>query len=702
MTWLRVSACFLALSVLFAPILAAVCPDGCVCNTTRDGLHRATCSSLPELHKFTLRQKHHNINILDLSHNNITKLNHELDRLTEVVTLDLSTNGIQTLNKFFHNAKKLVHLNLANNRIQKLSFVHLPSSVSSLDLTNNLLKDVPSDLGHLAALEHLEMEGNPLDCSCENLLARDRLLVANVYIDNVKCASPSRFKGKSWLELKSKDICKVPKTDNNFMDMMMGDQPLDAVQIGQETTALKSMPLVAKSDLDDGNVIQGSDAVEDDDQLQFLKVGHNSSPSPYSHIEGSGNGGDAEHTTEILFLEPKMERKLDKELLATDEVIAAETDPTTEDPIEGSGEGSGFLPFGIISDHIIDETTTVTYEDLSPEPVHRLIDNEDENKSSTEYPMYPRITNLYQGDPKWNEETTPKPTTEKMVTSSTARDTTISEQIRVTHASEVHGQLPADNENQAPHKTGTYVCIAIIVILLVGLIGFAIIKGQMRKRRDRRLLRQQKRDVEKASKEMVDMNKSLLGKPAGLETPVDKKVNGKYELVPTHETPQKKSENGDLGNGVSHGNNNGVRTDSPRDTNQNKSSSRDNNLADDKLQQHETSFDSEPASPDSRKDTNSLSSEDIFVPINDDDTPKLNGTRDSDISQPLINGDQNTDSDFLSPSREYVPVYSPDMGRVRIKMTEMPKPKTPVLVTRSRSNAGDIIITPSDAVKSTT
>ncbi|CAH1639565.1 unnamed protein product [Spodoptera littoralis] len=697
MTWLRVSACFLALSVLIAPTLAAVCPDGCVCNTTRDGLHRATCSSLSELYKFTLRQKHHNINILDLSHNNITKLNHELDRLTEVVTLDLSTNGIQTLNKFFHNAKKLVHLNLANNRIQKLSFVYLPSSVSSLDLTNNLLKDVPSDIGHLVGLEHLELEGNPLDCSCENLLARDRLLIANVYIDNAKCASPAKFEGKSWLELKTKDICKVPKTENNMLDMMMGDQPIDAVKIGEETTALKSMPLVAKSDLEDGSVIQGNDVVEDDDQLQFLKVGH-TSPSPFNTVEGSGDGDD-EHTTMVIFMEPKMNRKLEKDLLAADEVIAAETEPTTEDPIEGSGEGSGDILIGIDESHGYEETTTEPYVDLNPEPVHRYFDNE--NNTVTEFPI-PEPPSVYQGGINWNVASAPEVTTEKP-TSPTPRDTTMSEQIRVTQASEVYGQIRDENENPAPHKTGTYVCIAIIVILLVGLIGFAIIKGQMRKRRDRRLLRQQKRDVEKASKEMVDMNKSLLGKPAGgIEAPVDKKVNGKYELVPTHETPQKKSENGELGNGLNHSNNNGTRTDSPRDTNQNKSSSRDNNLVDDIPQQHETSFDSDPASPDFRKDTNSLSSEDIFVPINDDDNPKLNGTGDSDISQPLINGDQTTDSDFLSPSREYVPVYSPDMGRVRIKMTETPKPKTPVLVTRSRSNAGDIIITPADAPKSTT
>uniref|UniRef100_A0A1B0DDH1 Uncharacterized protein n=1 Tax=Phlebotomus papatasi TaxID=29031 RepID=A0A1B0DDH1_PHLPP len=42
----------------------------------------------------------------------------------------------------------------------------------------------------------------------------------------------------------------------------------------------------------------------------------------------------------------------------------------------------------------------------------------------------------------------------------------------------------------------------------------------------------------------------------------------------------------------------------------------------------------------------------------------------------------------------YSPVYSPETGRVKIKLTETPKPKTPLLVTRSRSNAGEIITTP--------
>ncbi|XP_059048029.1 protein windpipe [Achroia grisella] len=701
--WIQRAVFLLSVFLLTVPSLAAVCPDGCVCSTTRDGLHRATCSDLLKLYKFTLRQKHHNINILDLSHNNITKLAHELDRLTEVVTLDLSTNGIMNLNKFLHNAKKLVHLNLANNRIQTLSLTQLPTSVSSLDLTNNLLEDVPSNFVHLVGLEHLELEGNPLNCSCENIMARDRLLLANVFIDAVACVVPEKVKGRSWLELKTKDVCKIPKSEPNYLDMMMGDQPIDAERIGKETTALKSMPLVASNDLEDGNVIQGDNENDDDDVKQFMKVGHITSQSPLDNIEGSG---EAESTTVAGIIVPLEAGKLDSRFFENDEVFPAYTIATTTlDPQEGSGEGSGsgFIPF--FEDIIEDTTEAVTpvFVGLNPGPVRRVF--EDFN-NGTEFPV-PEAPSVYEGGSDWQikSDVTIAPT-EYLATVPVSRDTTVSEHIRVTQASENLGAAPTTVKKEVPHKTGTYVCIAIIVVLLVGLIGFAIVKGQIRKRRDKRILRQQKRDVEKASKEMVDMNRSLLGKPAGLEPPGEKPVNGKYERVPTHEPIQRKSENGDVANGFKYSDNNGMRTDSPRDTNQNKNSSKDNNLVEQKqIPTLDTSLESAPASPDSRKDTNSLSSVDIFVPLNGDETPRLNGNADSDYSQPLINGDQITDSDFLSPSRDYVPVYSPDMGRVRIKLAEIQKPKTPELVTRSRSNAGDIIITRStdiNARKSTT
>lgn len=694
---------------------ANMCPSSCVCSTTRDSLHRAACGDLAELYKYTLRQKHHNINILDLSHNNITKLSHELDRLTEVVTLDLSNNGIKEINKFLYNAKKLVHLNLGNNRMEKLSLSFLPKSISSLDLTNNLLKDLPSDLRHLNELEHLELEGNPLDCECENIVTRDYLLSSNVHVDNVKCATPIKLKGRSWLELKTKDICKIGKPqDNSFLDEMMGDQPIDAMQIGRETTELKSMPLVALNDLEDGDVLDGASLSQMDDEEEFIKADiPKSHKSVSKEVESSG---DYESTTIADDIIVKNSPVLESKILENEHMLpATEIEHVTENELEGSGEeGSGF---GWIHHNEIEiETTTETYGTLFTGPIQPFFENDFglDSTSTTEYPT-PKPVTIFMGGRNWIDDITQAPVEEKMVTSTThiVRDTTVSEQIRVTQASQNTGQVSAIDEKTTPHKTGTYVCIAIIIILLVGLIGFAIVKGQIRRRRDRRILRQQKMDVEKASREMVDMNKSLLGKPAlAVEVPVEKKSNGKYELVPTHESYRngRKGERPierDITNGAVRQPDvpqNGLKSESPRDNNQNKNSSKDNNLDETDVPMisqppHDSTFDSTASQDDSKIDTHSLSSEEICIP---NDNLYLNGIGDSEVSRPLINGDQS--SDFLSP-REYVPVYSPDLGRVRIKMTEMPKPKTPVLVTRSRSNAGDIIVTPTvggNSPKSTT
>lgn len=578
-----------------------------------------------------------------------------------------------------------MHLNLANNRIKSLSLTHLPVSVSSLDLSNNLLKDVPYDLDHLRGLEHLELEGNPLDCSCDNILVRDRLVVTKVLIDNVRCASPAENKGKSWLELKTKDVCKLFKNGNNMLDKMMGDMPINPVQVGEDAAALKL------SSFDDSEILGGAkESLEkksdDDDDLEFIKVNRKDSSNDLKEIEGSG---DFEQTSKLSASKSEYEIEV-----------------LTDDPFEGSGyssdfEGSGFGWNEEETDKAPVETTTV-YTELFTGPIVPLIADDG---NSGDFPSPSPVT-VYIGGPNWHLATTeslsPRDNSDVVTeapvfTSKPIVDTTVSEQIRITQAAEINEQ-PALDGKTTPHKTGTYVCIAIIVVLLVGLVGYAVAKGQIRKRRDRRLLRQQKRDIEQAAKEMVDMNKSLLGKPAMLDSSVEKKLNGTYELVPTQE---KKDENGGVGNGVKHANTNGKINDSPRDTNQNKNSSRDNNKAND---QHEnsapkdTSFGSAHSSSDSGKDNHSLSSEDIFVPINDE-IRRLNGTAlGSELSQPLLNGDQTLDPNFLLPS-EYAPVYSPDMGRVRIKLTETPKPKTPVLVTRSRSNAGDIIITPSSDEK---
>lgn len=237
------------------------------------------------------------------------------------------------------------------------------------------------------------------------------------------------------------------------------------------------------------------------------------------------------------------------------------------------------------------------------------------------------------------------------------------------------------NKANVEDNTGTYILLFIIGILLVSLIVFVAIKNRQEKRNNKR-----RYDVEKnGATELQDMDKSLLGKP------IDRNGNGKHEhspLIndnhrpkdegfmpyttpaitvdePIQEVPQKEKEKSQQSlyeNGLPNGNGNVFEPIEPV---------------------HNTNG-TVPKSPDSDDEVyhpaaDNLSGPDsLEAPV---DTPK----RYSPIYTPI------------SPrSARYSPVYSPETGRVKIKLTETPKPKTPVVVTRSRSRAGDYVNTPNN------
>jgi len=85
-------------------------------------------------------------------------------------------------------------------------------------------------------------------------------------------------------------------------------------------------------------------------------------------------------------------------------------------------------------------------------------------------------------------------------------------------------------------------------------------------------------------------------------------------------------------------------------------------------------------------------------------TDEVDDNRTDKPTQNGHNGHLSDDEVFLpeeAAPKRYSPVYSPETGRVKIKLMETPKPKTPMLVTRSRSNAGAYITTPNLNIRST-
>ncbi|CAO1302898.1 unnamed protein product, partial [Diamesa hyperborea] len=212
---------------------------------------------------------------------------------------------------------------------------------------------------------------------------------------------------------------------------------------------------------------------------------------------------------------------------------------------------------------------------------------------------------------------------------------------------------------------GTYILLAILAIGLVSLVIFVAMKNKRAKKRNRL-------DVEKAT-ELLDMDKKLLGKP------IDRNGNGngRTENAPlmsdypknghhdkpasytsfhppaiTVNEPIEKSQQS-LYENVPNGNGNG-----------------------DTEPIHRNNYPKNGTAP------KPVDEDDVFLPIADEPRSLEVTPTPAKRYSPIYNP--------ASPrSDRYSPVYSPETGRVKIKLVETPKPKTPIVVTRSRSRAGD-------------
>lgn len=199
------------------------------------------------------------------------------------------------------------------------------------------------------------------------------------------------------------------------------------------------------------------------------------------------------------------------------------------------------------------------------------------------------------------------------------------------------GTFDDDTKKASQDNKGTYILLAILGICLIALMVFVMMKNKKEKGNNRRY------DVEKNGTELQDMDQKLLGKP------IEKNGNGKAEHIPlipnghsdsppsiTVDEPKMiKEEPKTNGNGISHP------TEIPE------------------------------------------SDEESFHPAND----SLNVSPEPPKRYSPIYTSRSPHSE------RYSPVYSPETGRVKIKLTETQKPKTPVVVTRSRSGERDYVNT---------
>lgn len=628
------------------------CPVDCTCTLsqhTHKPLYHLKCNST---HGLKVAEKAFQSTIplhsIDLSGLNLSRLGHVLDTLPDLTSVDLSHNRLQEIG---HLSKRLKRLNLKHNEITSDKLKKLPQHLQVLNLQHNNITNLPLELTHMSQLRQVELSHNAINCSCQTLEVRNWLVERLVYMEHpVVCSYPLSYKGRSWLQLKQEEICEkehhqtyIPGADEN--ELMMGDQPVDTSAEHEEEDELgKSFML-----LESGSLTATS-----------KKTRSPQEPLPGDLVEGSGDITQ----TNMELSAPVVATKEAEATAAHSNDRAVEVPEVGEDEgneasddNEGSGSGGG--PIFVSHVHISSEDEADNVSQEEPEDSRPV-----ENPKNDDF----KELGIFEGG-----EGKPKPVEEEVIVPvvQTKLDTSDVKSEVVTD-----GPLSADNESddiktasmgkRTDDSNAIYYLLAVIGLIVVGLILFVAIK---RCKYDSNAAQ---RDAEaQRQTELLDMDKKQLGKPLhknghgnGQE---HSPLIGEKTKLDEAQIVKKPYENGDAKDGAGqqpllngNGSANGGAKDAPEIN--------------------------EPAAHE-------------YYPISPRyPTPQSpRASKYAQHQQPAEQNNNEPDAAYLpsSPkSGRYSPVYSPETGRVKIKLTETPKPKTPMLVTRSKSNAGDIITTP--------
>lgn len=682
--------CLFALLLLATITSAYDCPEHCACITVQrqhSSYNHAKCTSLSGLRRIGRTAT---IQSLDCSSIGIAKLTNQLDKLTNLTQLDLSNNHLTELTGL---RRRLETLNLSHNRIPSGKLTKIPSLVQHLNLSHNDITYIPLDFKKLVHLRTLELNGNPINCTCDTLDVRNWLSANNVFMGHVvKCASPLTLKGKPWLQVRQSDVCQ--HVDDSENELMLGDQPIyDSDGSGEGLNADSNelepdfMPLkdektaehVVTETINAQDTIEGSGDV--DTALPALRL-FDHTMAPFDKPD------DHQLTTTLPIIEPRM---------ALHETNGT-SEPDYEDDDDGSGSGGGilFIPNKfpkIVPD--FDNSSNDDYDDVMVVHAHDLGIFGNVNGSDVSFGL--------QGS---DEHTKPIVPAQQPIEETVAPPIHVAdvESIRpIEDVTENKGEIsmpvvppPFDVEatNTAVHDSqtdqgqSTMILLIILGVVLVGLLAFIIVKKRRTNSRNRR----EKRDEEApAGTELLTMDKAKLGKS------IANNKNGNGEFIPL------------MGN-------------KPAANGQSKQSDDLSKAQEPLLKKIEQPESERPESAqpedhdDARRpdDDESAIEQPVIAESNNNNVvhgepPQRPGRspvppyKRKPVDQaPAVhnqyNGHPPSDDEVFVPvsprQGRYSPVYSPDTGRVKIKLAEMPKPKTPMLVTRSRSNAGDIILTP--------
>lgn len=683
------------------------CPSQCSCfvvnSTHHHRYNHAECTSLAGLAQ---HRRNGDIHTVDLSHIGLERLGHQLDKFDNLSHIVLSHNRLAEVPALTH-ALRLRGLYLDFNRITSGKLNAIPASVQHLNLSHNHLTHLPAEaLRRLHRLQRLQLAGNPINCTCETLQSRDWLRERHVSVDDVRCAAPSAVKGMSWLLLSENETCADERAWNIWSDadngLMYGDQVIDESEadgravddeferdfIPIERKRLAKRQLEADED-DAGEGGSGDDGAAEDELSEDVVLETAAEPAPRlaanetATVEDDGSGDSKPLSSGVRLAE------------------FTSVEPEEHDDDDGAdedGSGSGVAIVGRIGNETAadvgddddddDETTTVDEDLLDPNFTPPTLGIFVHKFNETDAPLEADVS---------DEDTA---TDDAVVDSAADVDEDAAQPIgRTVDAAGTRHEVTADEKETAE---STYIVLVMLAILLLGLIVFVAIRRKNAARRNRTLTNAN--DAENGNaKELVNMNRSHPGKPRAAGN-----GNG-AEVLPLIGARDKWDSRIQPANGLS------------------KPDQEELRRAQEPLLQRLDGVDPDSASPPAeaaapaataaaeptaerpqplprthgaaKRPGSRASSDDGAAPTetNNNVADQIDHPTAAAAASAANTGADDQPQVFqpISPKpARYSPVYSPETGRVKIKLAETQRPRTPMLVTRSRSNAGEIVSTP--------
>lgn len=681
----------LLLSLVTPSFTSPTCPTGCTCILSGDSADRYShmrCHSAAGIAEVGPIS----VETVDLSNAGIVRLTNQLENLQNLSHLDLSNNRLSEASRL---NKRIRVLNLSHNRITSGKLGKLPVRLQVLNLTHNEITHLPLILMKLKDLKQIELAGNRINCTCETLQVRNWLQERHVWTDQlVKCHSPLRFKGRPWLQVKQADVCEDDREKNIWGDSMDGDNEL----------------MMGDAPAFSGDYDEEEDNIEHD----YLPYDHKK-PSEVDEDEETGSGDDVPAKSDTTERQAKAFDGMSFEgsgfsgRLAIDQASESPEDEDDEEYDDGSGSGAILLPPVIPAhDGIIDvdnafeppsedddqaapmpepdeEATRPSIPDLGIFAGHDF-PKEDEVTPANE--VVPAVVRMPEVAAAPAEEGSKDASDKEDIVDSAKAGAEVSQDIRIAE----------DTPEKAEENRATVILLVVVGVALVGLVAFIITKRRKRSRRNRA-------DAENPrGEELLDMDKKLLGKPV--------QKNGNPESAPLMPNRDKsdyaKPVNGDKMDTAAPISNyerppSPKKAEEPVQKRENAPSAQEPSAppAEEEKNPRRSLYDNDGSAPGlnnnepAARDHNELPGSEAPMTNGLDHTPTHLQNGEPADGQPQ--GEEPEENKYVPKSpalARYSPVYSPETGRVKIKLTETPKPKTPLLVTRSRSNAGEIITTP--------